>query len=108
MNGEKNAGVDWLLGKTEDAASGIDAAIYDMFKSLGNPSHTRILEELVEEPQRFNELKTKLNLHQEKLNRNLRDLQEHNLAKKSGRVYEITPFGKHVLGIVHNLMIRVR
>ena len=96
--------LEWLEGKTDEAARGIDAAILDMFKSLGNPTHIQVLGLISESPKRFTDLKESVGAHQQKLSRDLAELQEHQLAQKTeDNKYIITPFGKHVLGIILDL-----
>lgn len=95
--------LEWLEKNAKTAAKGIDAAVLDMFKSLGNPTHIQVLESIAEKPKRFKELEKALDIHPQTLTRDLRDLQEHKLAAKTDDHYVATAFGNHVLVIAHDL-----
>ncbi len=95
--------IDWLQKNSKTAARGINLAIADMFKTLGNPTHMQVLESLEKKPQKFNELEKSLSIHPQTLSRNLRDLQEHKLATKKDDVYHITKFGSHVIVVTKDL-----
>jgi len=95
--------LDWLEKNSKTAVRGIDAAIRDMFKVLGNPTHMQVLESLEKKPQKFNDLEKGLNIHPQTLTRDLRDLQEHRLAVKNNEIYSITTFGSHVIVVAKDL-----
>ena len=95
--------LDWLEKKSKNAVRGIDAAILDMFKTLGNPTHMQVLESLAKKPQKFNELEKDLKIHPQTLSRDLHDLQEHRLTAKNNDIYSITIFGSHVVVVAKDL-----
>ena len=95
--------IDWLEKNSKTAVHGIDAAIFNMFKTLGNPTHMQVLESLAKKPQKFNELEKELDIHPQTLSRDLRDLQEHRLAAKDNDIYSITTFGSHVIVVAKDL-----
>jgi len=99
----KNMSLDWLEKNSKAAAKGIDLAVSDMFKTLGNPTHMQVLESLEKKPQKFNELEKSLGIHPQTLSRDLRDLQAHKLATKHDDVYHITKFGSHVIVVTKDL-----
>jgi len=98
----------WLEANVDDAISGLDAFVADMLKKVGKESRINTLRVLNNphhgEKHRFNELKKRLGVHSNTLQRDLVILEELKcLTKTEDGAYVGTEFGNHVMGFVDEL-----